>query len=46
MALLGSQKRLPTNTDDENVRGSKQYNVSEHDNSANFGNMSKISSIP
>ena len=41
---------MPTNSDEENVRGSKQFNanVTEHSNDfgANFGNVSKISSIP
>lgn len=46
MALLGSNRRIHTKSDEENVRNSKQFNISEHDTSANFGNMSKISSIP
>jgi hypothetical protein len=46
MALLGSNRRMHTKSDEENVRNSKQFNISEHDTSANFGNMSKISSIP
>lgn len=42
--LLGFGKKA---TDEENVRGSRQVSDNDdHDMSANFGNMSKISSIP
>jgi hypothetical protein len=42
--LLGYSKKV---IDEENVRASRQASENDdHDMSANFGNMSKISSIP